>query len=71
MAAGYCDTENNIHICNDKYVSENGKDLCVMCLEETEYDSSTPTEFRENYTELGQLCFRCFDGFYLEDVGEK
>ncbi len=51
MAAGHCDIT---------HVSENGKDLCVMCYKETPYDNDTPIIIRKNYIEgVGQLCKEC------------
>jgi|LauGreDrversion4_2_1035121.scaffolds.fasta_scaffold564982_3 hypothetical protein len=38
-----------------------GKDKCVMCSEETQYDFSTHIDLRTGYIEgVGQLCFNCY-----------
>jgi len=38
-----------------------GKDKCVMCSDETQYDFSTHIDLRSGYIEgVGQLCFNCY-----------
>lgn len=44
---------------NPLFISPNGKDLCVLCYRETEYDWDTPVERRYGYTDGGQLCKQC------------
>jgi len=45
---------------NNDFVSVNGKDICVLCREETPYDVKTPVCEREHYREgCGQLCQEC------------
>lgn len=46
------------------------KEKCVNCGEETEYDISTPIEFRRNYIGdgAGQLCQKCAKKIYPNEV---
>jgi hypothetical protein len=45
----------------EKYVSEDGFDLCVFCRTETEYKSDVNIESRNFYVECaGQLCVNCY-----------
>ena len=44
---------------NPEFVSPDGKDLCVLCGDETEYDWRTPVDLRDGYSEAGQLCRKC------------
>ncbi len=49
--------ENNL----EKYVSEDGFDLCVMCETKTEYKTDTIIEERSFYVDgAGQLCPKCY-----------
>jgi len=48
-----------------KMVSENGKDLCVLCLEETQYNADDHIDDRKNYVEgSGQFCVECYEAVY-------
>ena len=48
--------ENNL----EKYVSEDGFDLCVMCEIKTEYKTDIAIEERSFYVDgAGQLCPKC------------
>ena len=43
---------------------KNGKDLCVLCKEETRYNTNTSIDLRYDYIEgVGQLCTNCSDKF--------
>tara|TARA_R110002020_G_scaffold147195_10_gene322447 strand:+ start:607 stop:786 length:180 start_codon:yes stop_codon:yes gene_type:complete len=42
-------------------VSENGKDLCISCGEESDYSYYTHIDYRIGYIEgAGQLCKKCY-----------
>jgi hypothetical protein len=46
-----------------------GKEICIICGKETEYNFDTPIQERKYYIEgVGQLCKRCY---YLIYYGEK
>lgn len=50
---------------NLKFVSENGKDLCISCETETKYSHDTSIEYREGYVEgAGQLCDACYSNIF-------
>jgi len=45
----------------EKFVSENGFDLCVLCKFVTEYKTDSNVELREYYVDgVGQLCNTCY-----------
>ncbi len=45
----------------EKYVSEDGFDMCVFCKTETEYKTDVIIEERSFYVECaGQLCSDCY-----------
>lgn len=50
---------------NRDYVSDNYKDLCITCKEETAYSHDVNIDYRLHYVEgAGQLCKNCWDETY-------
>jgi len=42
-----------------------GKDKCVLCATDTEYDINTHIDYRNHYVEgAGQLCKECWNKTY-------
>lgn len=46
--------------------TQNTKDRCVLCHEETEYDINDPVKIRKGYTDAGQLCPDCYINIYSQ-----
>ena len=45
----------------EKFISEDGFDLCVLCENATEYKTDMPLDLRDYYVEgAGQLCTSCY-----------
>ena len=43
-----------------KMVTPDGKEICVLCQEPTDVDTTTHVDLRKNYVHgAGQLCKRC------------
>lgn len=43
-----------------KFMSKNGKEICVVCQEKTDVDFKTPIDQRRHYVEgCGQHCAKC------------
>ena len=46
-------------------VSDNGKDLCISCGEESDYSYDTHIDYRVGYVEgAGQVCKACYASVY-------
>jgi hypothetical protein len=52
----------------EKFVSKDGYDLCVLCKTKTPYKTETRVDMRNNYIEgCGQLCDGCYNQIFLEE----
>lgn len=54
-----------------KFVTPDGKEICVVCHEETDVDFATPVDQRQHYVRgCGQHCEKCCQEHHLCGQGD-